>query len=149
MKEHQNKVLFNLADRFFDFTENFDGTERNFNTSNVIWIRWWKKESPTPSQENWKRNKFVYLSEKFDITLGKIAEALTEFGDIVVVKDSWVTAFVEFTSFESEKVKLDSIPENIFENEKMLSIIQSRLEEETIFYSSFNNFIFSVIFTIK
>ena len=137
MQEYQNRVLLNLADRYFDFTQDFDGNEKNFKPINVIWIRWWKREALAPSQESWKQNKIIYLDNKFDITLGKIAETLTDFGDISIVKDSWVTAFIQFSSFDFTKFNIDTLKGNVFENEYALKLIQKRLEEETILFVYF------------
>ena len=133
MKEHQNKIVLDLNDRYFNFNEDFDGIEKDFNTSNVIWIKWWSKIAPKTSQENWKKNKIEYSSDIVEISANAIAEALTEFGDVSIVKDSSISAYIEFASFDPNEFKRGISKENIFKNSVVLKKIQKKLENWVLY----------------
>ena len=122
--------MLDLNDRYFDFNENFDGEEKDFNTSNVIWIKWCSKRAPKTTQENWRRSRVEYLDEQTEITANVLAEALTEFGDVSIVKDSPFSAFVEFSSFNPSDFKRGLTKESVFKNAATLKSIQIKLEND-------------------
>lgn len=131
MDEFKNKIVLDLNDRYFDFSENFNGKEQNFDTSSVVWIRWCKREAPTHSQENWNKNKIEYEKDKTEIIVSRLAEILSAFGDVSIVKDSSVSAFVEFTSYDPKNFKRTANKDTVFQNKSVLKDIQKCLEEET------------------
>lgn len=131
MLEFSNKIVLDLNNRYFDFSEEFDGKERNFDTSSVIWVRWCKRKLLTSEQENWSKNKIEYERERHDIVVSQLADILTHYGDVSIVKDSPVSAFVEFTSFDPKDFKRTANKGNVFKNESVLKEICRRLKSGT------------------
>ena len=139
MEEYKSKIVLDLNDRYFDLSEDFDGVEENFDTSNVIWVRWAKRDAPTHSQENWNKNKIEYEGDNTTIVVSNLAEFLSEFGDVTIVKDSPFSAFVEFTSFDpkvfkkviKKPTKKSIKKENLIRSKSVLKEIEKKLVEMT------------------
>ncbi|CAI2361918.1 unnamed protein product [Moneuplotes crassus] len=133
IEDLRNKVVFDLSNRYFDFSEEFDGTEEGFNTNNVIWVRWAEKanDPPTVAQEDWLNNKIEYKSEKVNIIVSNIAEILSKFGDVTIAKDSLVSAYIEFTSVEPGIFKKRSKKLPLFQTKAVLKQIENKLKDKT------------------
>lgn len=132
MDIYKNKIVLDLNERYFDFSEEFDGSEPNFNPDNVVWIRWCKRKDTTHQKEDYKNSEVVYDDEnKIEILSSKLAEILSSYGDVSVVKDSPVSAYVEFTSFEPKEFKRSVKKEKLFKTQSVLNLIRDKLEDET------------------
>jgi hypothetical protein len=135
MQPFHNRIVLDLNDRYFDFSEEFDGKETNFDVSNVIWIRWAKREAPLCDKEDWSNNRVKYPEGKVEIIVSRLAEILSNYGDVTIVKDSKVSAFVEFTSCDPANFKRSvgkrNTQKNVLKHDAVLKDIQSRLEQET------------------
>ena len=127
----QNRIIFDLNNRYFDFSSEFNGKEANFDTSNIIWIKWCDRQKIPYEKLNWRHNKIKYEPEKNEILVQHLAELLSEFGDVSVVKDSCVSAYVEFTSFELWDLKRTCKKSEMLKDKKVLEKIREKLENFT------------------
>lgn len=131
LDELSNRIIFDLNGRFFDFSHRFNGKDVNFNTSNVIWIKWCTKKKLLYDKLNWKHDKVQYETEKTDIIVQRLAEILAELGDVSIVKDTDVSAFVEFTSFDAPLFQKKGKKGGILKDKKVLDAIGKKLEIHT------------------
>ena len=116
----KNCILLNIKGRIWNFKESYDGTEPDLDLNHIIWIKWSKLEQDDQSND----------ANEISINVSDLSEALSNFGDINVVKDSECSWYVKYVTFEEESIDGEFDQNLPLEDSRVIEQIQIYLQNE-------------------